>query len=194
MELSQQQASQSLDIIAKTSEKTRRIIAAEYTAPSLMLWGVIAIAAFIGSHFFIKKAGMIWLALDVVGIVGMTVIFNLQKRKSTPIKVANTNKTGRNIGIFWGLFFVYIIIWVAILAPHSGKQQNAFICLAIMFGFITLGLWLESYYMLWLGLTATATTLICFYVVPSSFYCLAMAATFGGLLFGTGLYIRLFWK
>lgn len=73
--------------------------------------------------------------------------------------------------------------------------MNAFICTVIMFTYVVSGLYeTGAKFMLWLGLAGTAITLIGFYIIPASYYCLWMAPAFGGALFGTGLYLKLMWR
>lgn len=55
-------------------------------------------------------------------------------------------------------------------------QLNAVFSTVAMFGYIVIGLWFSSYFMVWLGLAVTATTLIGFYFLPY-YYCLWMVVT-----------------
>jgi hypothetical protein len=61
-----------------------------------------------------------------------------------------------------------------------------------MFAYIVIGLWFAAYFMVWLGLAVTAATLTGFFLF-TQYYCLWMAVTAGGLLLGTGLYLRIRW-
>ena len=63
MEMTKQEAQDSLDQIQATAGKTRCAIAASYDSGLLIMWGLIWIAAFLGTHFFGAWAGYIWLVL-----------------------------------------------------------------------------------------------------------------------------------
>jgi hypothetical protein len=57
MEMTKQQAQDSLDQIQATTARTRQTIAASYDSGLLIMWGLICIAAFLGTHFFGAWAG-----------------------------------------------------------------------------------------------------------------------------------------
>jgi hypothetical protein len=117
-----------------------------------------------------------------------------QFRSANPTKIPTAEKIGWRIFLFWTLLFVYMFIWLSLLRPHHGIQLNAFMITTIMFAYVVTGLWFKCYYMLWLGIAVTCTTLLGFYLIPPGYYCLWMAVTAGGAIMGTGLYMRLFWK
>lgn len=194
MDISKQEAQDSLDQIQTVVNHTRRTIASTYTSPLLILWGLIWIAAFMGSHFSIAGGYHLWTVLDSIGVICTFLICWRLFRSANPTKSPAARKFGLRIFLFWTLLFIYIYIWLSIVSPLTGLQLNAFICTAIMFAYIVKGLWLECYHLVWLGLVVTCTTLIGFYLIPPNYYCLWMAPTAGGAILGTGLYIRLFWK
>lgn len=194
MDVSQEDAQDSLYQIQEAATRTRKNIAASYDSGLLIMWGLIWIAAFLGTHFFLTWVWQIWFGLCGMGAIVTFVVAWQQFRKAKPTKIPVSEKIGWRIFGFWTLLFAYMFIWLSILRPHHGIQINAFMCTAIMFAYVVSGLWFKSYYMLWLGLAVTCTTLVGFYLIPLSYYCLWMAATAGGTLFGTGLYIRLRWR
>lgn len=194
MDVSQEDAQDSLYQIQEAATRTRKTIAASYDSGLLIMWGLICIAAFLGTHFFNNWAGYIWWGLSGAGAVLTFLVAWHQLRQANPTKVPVSERIGWRIFWFWALLLVYIFIWLSVLAPVKNLQMNAFIITVIMFAYVVSGLWFKSYYMLWLGLAVTCTTLVGFYLIPLSYYCLWMAATAGGALFGTGLYIRLRWR
>jgi hypothetical protein len=194
MDISKQEAQDSLEQIQTVVNHTRRTIASSYDSGLLIMWGAIWIAAFLGTHFFLALVWPIWMSLGGIGMIATLVICWRQFRSGNPVKVSAAEKIGWRIFLFWSLLFVYIFIWLSILRPHHGIQLNAFMCTTIMFAYVVTGLWFKCYYMLWLGIAVTCTTLVGFYLIPTGYYCLWMALTGGGALFGTGLYMRLFWK
>jgi hypothetical protein len=194
MNISDEEARNSLDQVQAVTSRTRKTIAASYDSGLLIVWGLIWLIAFMGTHFFVAWAWEIWTALIGIGIVITFLVGWNQFRSANPIKAPAAEKIGWRIFGFWSLLFVYIFIWLSILRPTNGIQANAFICTTIMFAYVVTGLWSKSSYMLWLGLAVTCITLVGFYLIPPGYYCLWMAAMAGGAMLGTGLYIRLFWR
>lgn len=194
MDISEKEARDSLDQIQAVSIRTRKTITAGYDSAVLMMWGLIGTLGYLGTHFFLRWAWPIWIGLSGIGMITTFVVSWRQFHSGNPVKVPAAEKIVWRIFLFWILLLVYMFIWLSILRPRHGIQLNAFMCTTIMFAYVVMGLWFKCYYMLWLGIAVTLTTLIGFYLIPTGYYCLWMALTAGGALFGTGLYIRLFWK
>lgn len=194
MNISEEEARNSLEQIHTVAGQTRRAIASSYASPLLILWGLIFVVAYTGTHFFGAWASHIWTVLDAIGVIGTFLICWRQFRSAKPTKISPGEKIGWRIFWFWALLFVYVFFWLKILAPLSGVQLNAFLVTIIMFAYVAKGLWLESYFLVWLGLAVTGITLLGFYVIPTGYYCLWMAPMGGGALLGTGLYIRFRWS
>jgi hypothetical protein len=195
MNISREDARQSLTMVENTSTQTGRSIAAAYSGPLLILWGLVWVTAFIGTHLFLHSAWYIWMVLDTVGAAGTALICRWRFRAGIPTKSSDSKRVGWSIFWFWTLLLVYIIVWLFLLSPVSGLQLNAFICTAAMFAYVMMGLWWrQCRFLLWLGLTVTVVTLIGFYLIPLAFYCLWMAVAGGGTMLGTGLYIWFCWR
>ena len=194
MEISKEDAEKSLNRVQTVSAQTRRSVAAHYASPLLVLWGLICITAYIGTHFFVHWAYHIWMILSTIGAAGTFLICRNQLHSAKPIKIPADKKMGWRIFWFWTLLFIYIVIWLNILRPRSGIQLNAFILTAVMFAYIIIGFWTESHFMVWLGLAVTVTTLFGLYLIPKNFYCLWMALAAGGPIFSTGLYTLIRWR
>jgi len=185
-------ARQSLAIVDDVMAQTRKAIASTYANPLLILWGIIWVVAFTAVHFYLDYAYQIFTSLNAVGGVGTFVIFWIFRTRPS-VRTPASQRMDWRLLWFWILLFVYVFIWLAILAPFSGLQLNAVLATAAMFAYIVMGLWFGSFFMVWLGLAVTATTLIGFYFLPH-YYCLWMAFTGGGAILCTGLYIRFRWR
>lgn len=194
MDISKEEAKDSLSQIQSVLNQTRKSIASNYVSPLLVLWGLTFIAGYIGTHFFAAWAFRIWIVLDTIGLLGTFLICRRQFRSAKPIRIPAEQKLGRRMFWFWTLLLVYILIWLSLLAPVKAVQLNAFIVTAIMFASVAKGLWLENYFMVWFGLAVTAITLFGFYVVPRAYYCLWMALMAGGAFLVTGLGLRFRWR
>jgi len=194
MNVSNEDAQASLADIEDVMKRTRKVIASTYTSPFLILWGLVWIVAFLGTHFFTARANFIWMTLNSIGVVATFLISRRQFVGAPAVKNPAERKFGLRIFWFWILVFGYAFIWLAILTPQNGLEMNAFLCTAMMFAYVVLGLWLENMSMVVLGLAVTAVTLAGFYLVPHSYYCIWMALLGGGALLGTGLYMRIRWR
>jgi hypothetical protein len=192
MNVSKEEARASLSTVRDVMSQTHRAIASAYANPLLILWGVLWIIAFTAAHFYLSYAFHILMAMGVAGGAGTAVIFQAFHTKAS-IQEASGPKLGWRIAVFWILLYVYVAIWLSLLTPFNGLQCNAVISTAAMFGYVVIGLWFDSRFMIVLGLVVTVATLAGFYLL-TGYYCLWMALIGGGALLGTGLYIRLRWR
>ncbi len=188
MDLSHQDAVESLETIHDVTRATRRAIAAFGTGPILVLWGLIWIVGFSVLQFSHFWGCWIFLALDLVGIA-LTAWISFRSARSGPVRSTAISTIGRRIFWFWFAFFLYIDLWLVLMAPFDGFQFGAFIVTAIMFAYVIMGLWLDAPFMIGLGLTVTVLAVTGFYLLKPWFF-LWMAAAGGGALFATGLYVR----
>ena len=191
MNISQEDAQESLSKIQGVMVQTHRAIASAYANPLLILWGVLWITAFTAAHFYADYDFHIFMAMCAAGGVGTLVICRVFRSK-VPIQ-DTSSRIGRRVALLWILLYVYVVIWLFLLAPFNGLQCNAVISTAAMFAFVVIGLWFDSYFMVSLGLAVTAAILTGFCFL-TDYYHLWMAVTGGGAMLGTGLYIRLRWR
>jgi len=183
-------AQESLAAIEEVMSQTRKAVASTYANPLLILWGILWVASFTAAQFYLVYADYIFWGMSAVGGVGSFIIGRICHTR--PL-VKTSMRSGWRLVWFWTLLFLYAFVWLAILAPFNGMQLNAVFATTAMFGYVVIGLWFCSYFMVWLGLAVTAMTLIGFYFLPH-YYCLWMAVTGGGAILCTGLYIRLWWR
>jgi hypothetical protein len=191
MNISEDNAKESLSKAKEVIAQTHRSIVSAYANPLLILWGLLWIMAFTAAHFYLDYDFHIFMAMVAAGGVGTALICRIFCSK-VPIQ-DTSSRIGRRIALLWILLYVYVVIWLFLLAPFHGLQCNAVICTAAMFAFVVIGLWFESYFMVLLGLAVTAATLTGFYLLTDHYH-LWMAVTGGGTMLGTGLYIRLRWR
>ena len=194
MNVSKDDAKDSLSQIQTIAAQTRKKIASSSKSGLLIMWGLLWITAFIGTHFFLTWVWLIWFGLCGLGCICTFLVCWRQLHVGIPTKSPDHRKIGWRIFWFWTLLFIYIFIWLSILRPRHGIQLNAFMCTTIIFAWAVMGLWDGSWFMVWLGLAVTAFTIIGFYLIAPHYYCLWMAPTGGGTILGTGLYIRFCWK
>ena len=190
--LNGENAQDSLAAIENIMKQTRKAIASSHANSLLILWGVIWVVNNTVLQFYPDYAHYISWGFVAVGMFGTFLIHHISHTEPW-VRTFLSQKTSRRLWWFWILLFVYAFIWLKILAPFNGLQINAVFSTAAMFGYIVMGLWFGSYFMVWLGLAVTATTLTGFYFIPH-YYCLWMAVTGGGTILLTGLYIRFRWR
>jgi hypothetical protein len=190
MQITTNEAEESLAVINSMMQKIRRTVANGGAHYFLILWGIVWFFGFLGSHFFTDKiGGCIWLGLDILGGFGSWVIGLLLNRR---VRNTSVSVTGRRIGFFWLTLFVYCMLTVWIALPLNGKQLAMIIVIFAMLGWIAMGFFL-SFSVVRLALLVTAVAFAGYFLLPAYFY-LWMALLGGGTMIGCGLYIRLMWQ
>ncbi|MHC4559384.1 MAG: hypothetical protein ACYTFW_16125 [Planctomycetota bacterium] len=192
MEVSQENAQDSLNQIQTVFARTRKSIASSPAGSTLILWGLLWLVTFTVVHFYLAYAFYIFMAMNAVGVPGTFIIWWIFHTRA-PVRNSSGQSIVRRIFWLWAVLLIYIFIWLDLLAPYSGMQLNAFLCTAAMFAYIVMGLWFGSNFMILLALGVTAATLVGYHVL-TPYYCLWMALVGGGAFTGTGLYIRICWR
>jgi hypothetical protein len=195
MEVSRNEAQESLSQIEEMATRTRRLVACGGGDVLFMMWGVIWVLGFLGNQFVPRISGPVWLGLVGAGVLVTWIV----AKRAAPVR----SPVDRRIGWFWLLLYAYVYLWFAFLSPFIKVQSHAemavfykhFGAIAAtipMFAYVVTGLWLDNF-MIWLGLAVTALTVAGLYLLTPHFY-FWMAAVGGGTLIGTGLVIRNRWK
>jgi hypothetical protein len=199
--LTDQQARESLETIEQITRTTQKSLAAKQGGGILIVWGLILAACYLATEFCIRQdlistsgIWILWVSVCGIGSCITGIIMRRQILTGVPTRLPAEKKISQRYFWFWALLFLYIFIWLVIMAPRSGIQSNAFILTAIMFAYVIMGVWSDIKYLLWLGLAVTALTLIGYFLIPHQYYNLWMAPAGGGPLFVVGLYIYLRWR
>jgi hypothetical protein len=189
MNVSPSEAEEALAAIQAMMQKTRRLISSSGAYIFLIVWGVIWLLGFLGSQFLPAAiAGYTWMGLDILGGI-LSAILGI--RMGRGVRSSSPTTSGKRIGIFWFLLFLYVVAAIGVAWPADGKQLSMFIILFVMVGWIAMGL-LLSFASIWPGLAITALALIGYFLFPDIFY-LWMAILGGGGMIALGLYIRSRW-
>ena len=200
MNISKQEAQDSLNEIHSVIDQTRKAIAHGASSSILIVWGVIWLIGYSGTQFFPQWGGLIWMPLVFIGAISSWVLGARRHHSTTP------NANGAKIGAFWLVLFGYAALWMILLhpaqlpkgvewanyQPFNDRQIGAFMATVPMFAYVAGGLWFGRFFV-WLGAIVTALTVIGFFLLPAWFN-LWMAVTGGGSLIVSGLYIRNRWK
>ncbi|HUT30251.1 MAG TPA: hypothetical protein VMX13_10705 [Sedimentisphaerales bacterium] len=205
MDMTRQEARDSLDQIRAVVNQTRRKLAAGSTAPALIVWGAIWFIAYLGTYmsyllgspsYFVQlsdhiniginMAGLCWLLLIPIGVAASWFI----EVRRAPTK----RQHNKRWGLCFLVLFVYAGVWLALLRPWNEYQMSAFLASVPMFAYILAGVWADRV-LLWVGVVVTLLILFGFFLLHfQPLFWLWMAVLGGGTLAGTGLYIRLCWR
>lgn len=185
MNVSREEAREALAAVSAVRERTRRAVALGGGDVILMIWGVVWLIGYTVTQLTTGPLlGAVWTVLDVAGIAGtLFVVSRISNRVRDPM--------GPRIGFLWLALFGYSALWIWLAQPLSELQLSVLITTFVMFGYVVLGLWLDTI-LLWLGLAVTALALGAYLLVPE-FFGFWMAFVGGGAIFATGLYIRRRW-
>ena len=194
MNVSEQDAKESLASISDTTSKTRRAVVEGYGSPFMVLWGAIWTVCYLGSHFFPRSSGWMFPAGSIVGVAGIVIFLVRESRRGPATRNPLDKSLVLRTQLLWLLTFAYACAYLAVLRPSDGIRVNAFLCMVAMFACVVMGLWFCSWIMVVLGIAITASTLVGCLVLHPMYYCLWMAVTFGGGMLGTGLYMYLKWR
>jgi len=192
MGISHEDALESLHLIHDTATKTRRAVAAGYAGNLLILWGSVWFAAFVGVHLAPHRAGLVWSVLDGLGVIGTVLVCRKWPIRSSMMG-SRLSPAARRMIVFWLALFAYATLWVVLLRPANGMLLGTFLVTVAMLGYVVIGLWSGSSFLVWLGLIVTGLAL-CGYCLIPAYLNLWMALTGGGALLGTGLYVRIRWR
>lgn len=199
MNISKQEAQESLKDIESVTEQTRKAIAYGASSSMLILWGVIWMIGYSVTQFYPAYAGLAWMPLVAFGAISCWV---LGARTHSSFQSANAGR----IGAFWLVLFAYATVWLLLLHPTNlpsgaewahyqpinDRQISAFFATVPMFAYVVGGIWFGRFFV-WLGALVTVLTLLGFYFLTGWFQ-LWMAIVGGGSLIVAGLYIRNSWR
>lgn len=180
MEISQQEAQQSLRDIEAVMTHTRRALAHGGGPYYMLLWGTIWFLGFGLSQFASADViGWGWALLDTLGALLSVWIGFTQSRR------VRSTTLGPRLGLFWLALFGYAFIWMWLQPPASGMQLALMLTLYTMFGYVVMGLWLHINLSVGVGLAVSAIAVATYFLLPGWFY-LTMAVLGGGTLFASG--------
>jgi hypothetical protein len=187
--ISPTEAEEALNAIQTMMRKTRRSISSSGAYKFLILWGSIWMIGFLGSQFLPNEiASNVWIGLDILGGILSAVIGIRMKRG---VRSSVSSVSGKRIGFFWLLLFLYCVAAVGVAWPVDGKQLAMFIILFVTVGWIAMGL-LLSFASIWWGLVLLGISLVGYFLLPEYFY-LIMAFLGGGGMIVLGIYVRNWW-
>lgn len=190
MDVTQDEARESLAAVDAVMQKVRCGLAQGDVPYHLLIWGTIWLLGFLGSHFLQQHtAGYAWMVLDVLGAIGSAVTGTVVGRR---VRQTHAPHRDRRIAFFWLSLFLYCGLAVWVCSPLQGRQWAMMIVLFAMIGWMAMG-FLLSIAAVRLALLITAIALTGYFLLPQYFY-LWMALLGGGTMVGGGLFILRKWR
>jgi len=189
MNISPDEAEESLKAIQSVMQKTRRSISSSGAYLFLVFTGMIWLIGFTATQFLSPQiTGYIW---AVTSIIGTAAAFLIGSHNEKRVRSASTSMYAKRIVMFWLFLALFCIACIVIAQPGDPKQIIMFITLFIMVGQLGMGL-LFSFTTVWWVLPITILSLIGYFFLPGLFH-LWMGVLVGGGMVILGLYIRFKW-
>ncbi len=193
MNISPDEAEETLAAIQKMTQKARHSIASSGAYIFLIITGIIWLVGFVSTQFLAGEVvGYIWTGMSILGTVVATLLgIRTGRQMGKRVRSPSFNASAKRGALFWLFLVFYAVAAIAIAHPTEGKQVTAFIILFIMLGQLAMGL-LVSFSSTWWALPITALALVGYFLLPGIFY-LWMGVLVGGAMIVLGVYIRLRW-
>lgn len=180
MDMTPEEAQASLAAVQHMTLQTQKALYRE-AGYFPIIWGLVWLGGFLSSQF-LQSAAVIttWVVLILLGGIASGIIgARLGKRVRS--------KTEARVGIFFGALICYTYLWVWVAHPLSLMQIELLVTLAIMFGFVGMGLWVRSSFAIAMGLAVSVLALAGFYALPA-YFGIWMAVLGGCTFIGAGCY------
>ena len=180
--VSARQAADALLDVQRTQHRLSILRGYEYGAPHFLLWGCIWIVGFASSYTFPAHQGLIWLALDMLGIFGGLMIV-----RAAPIVGMHASRSWQYLAAAATLV-AFVAATYYVMAPHSGTQFGAFPALVMALFYVLVGIWRGPRWII-VGSAVGLLTLLG-YGLLREYFMLWMAGVGGGTLLLTGIWMR----
>jgi hypothetical protein len=192
MNVTRDEAARALEEIGQAGTRMIRLNAYADLAPSFMLWGLIWFVANLVTEFRPGLANLAWMIGSLVIGAPLTLYFTVRYARRNGARIRQAGGDPKRLGnrmallgaVAWG-FFASII---AVTAPLTARQVDAFISLFFAFAYAIGGVW-GGWRLMTIGLVAAAGILFGYFALTQHFY-LWMAVVGGGALFAGGLWLR----
>lgn len=186
MNISSEDAAKALQEIEVSRLAMRAAIKSHRGHLHLWVWGAIWIAMSVLNWL---DAGRYWAVniwLSAAGIVASVVIGLVQSRH------IRSRLDKRFVAVCITLLLFGYGVWPVFTGGfHTYKAAFGYGTLLWMQLYVVAGIWFDNY-LLWVGILATVLILGGFLLVPAFFWGLTLLA--GATLFGSGFYVRFFWR
>ena len=182
MGISRSEAASALTDIDSTAGRSRLLKSYHVAGPILMLWGVIWAIGYSGMGLLpAEQWNMIWLPLDVLGVVA-TILLSRRGRSA--------GRAGAGWRMGAGILTIMAFVTATYLVFQPTSVEPAIVYPGLMTGLVYAGVGIAfAPRYLWIGATVFAATLIGYFAFQP-WLAFWMAAVGGGGLFVGGLWLR----
>jgi hypothetical protein len=190
VQISREEANQALDEIDRTTERVCELRSYRHAAPHLLVWGTVWLVANLASSLYPAAAGNTWLILTVLGVAASVSLGAAARwrARNSGLTLRQRQKWQKFLLSFCA-FAGFQILSVVVATNHSSMAAlDVQIYLLVALAYVLMGIWSGSR-IAWLGLVLAAATMFGLLVLPR-YFALWMGLIGGGLLIGTGLWLR----
>lgn len=202
MDMSPEEAKRQLDGALAVEEATRVVAALKGTDLMMFAWGAVLILGFGWSDLVVRYGwprawhGLWWPLLAAGGVA----TFVLMRREAQPV---DNPGVGKRLAVLWASVFLYAFLGMSVLGPYldraglngtaeGAKAMSVLHTLLPLFTFIAMGLLFQQSFFFWLAAPLTVLMLVG-YLLFNDIYFLYMMVVFGGVLVGSGVWMRVRW-
>ena len=188
MVLTSQQASETLGEVAAALRKASVLQGYSKAAPHFLLWGLIWAVAYAGTELFPARAGLLWLALDAIGITGSFLLVRANSRRGDVSVPGSRSRQSVNFFVIVLALAGFVGATYYILQPHTNVQFAAFPPLVMALLYTVIGTLAGTRWIV-IG-AALAVLTVVGYALLREHFMLWMAFVGGGALLLTGVWMR----
>lgn len=185
MNVSPEEARESLGVIQQTRAKTKKLVGiGGYFS---IIWGLVWFFGLLGNQFLPSEhAWWVWAPTVTVGWI-LSALLGMYLGEQTRSVI------GPRFAFFFLALFVFATLWVFMMQPASFKQDALFVMTVFMFGGVAVGIIMRVFPIIICYLSMAALLVLGYYLVPAYFF--LWAAIFSGLaMVGIGLVMCLRWR
>ena len=189
MAISQAEAATALRDIEQTTARATEMRAYSYASPHLLLWGVVWVLGYGAMGYAAPRDwGLIWVPLDLVGVVGSAVIAARARARASAGAV--DSGAFSPVAMLMALLFtaLFVVCTFTVCAPARPEPYLVFPALVLGLVYVVAGVW-KMQRLAWIG-AAISTLTMAGYVFMAPWLGYWIAAVGGGGLILGGLWLR----
>ena len=185
MSVSKDDASSALHDIKATERRSRTLFGYGLASPYLLLWGALWIVAGAADALSTANAGIVWGAVDIVGLLGTAYLIVRHARRCG--ERSDRIHLLRYVGSV-AVLAAFIGLTLMIFAPISGGKVLMFFTLLVAAGYAIAGCWIGLRYAA-VGIALAGVAVGVFLLAPAYLSSIVPFAGGGALILG-GVWMR----
>ncbi|MEO8309038.1 MAG: hypothetical protein ABI616_13475 [Pseudomonadota bacterium] len=188
MAITTQQASDTLDEVAAAQRKISVLQGYAKGAPHFLLWGVLWAAGYAGTELLPAHAGLLWLAIDAIGLIGSFLLVRANAAPGARSAAGSRSAQSINFFVIALAFAGFIGATYYIMRPDTSAQFGAYPALVMALMYTVIGTRAGARWMV-IGVALGVLTVLG-YALMREHFMLWMAFVGGGALLLTGVWMR----